>query len=117
VNYTDRERRKDLTEHVRETTRFARAAHTSVERFSLYLVAHNFIKRRRINVAVGDGETHAQAAGISASCTSELRRWFFSRRVMMSLLVITAPFLRIWLRMYETPHARHGPYLPRYLLA
>jgi len=117
VNYIDRECRKDLAEHVRETTRFARSAHTSMERFSVYLVAHNFFKQRRINVAVGEGETHAQAAGIGANFTSELRRWFFSSRVMMSHLVITAPFLRIWLRMYETPLARHGPYLPRYLLA
>jgi len=113
VNYIDRECRKDMAEHVRETTRFARSAHTSMERLSLYLVAHNFFKPWRLNGGSTGQRTHAEVAGVQIGGIS---RWFFTRRVMFSHQVITEPFLRIWLRMYETPLARHGPYLPRYLL-
>ena len=116
VNYIDRERRKDLAEHVKESTRFARAAHTSMERYTAYLVYHNFFKPRRINAPVGERRTHAEVAGVSPGWLKTTHQWFFTRRAMLSHLQPTGPWVRIWLRMYETPLARHGPYLPRYLL-
>ena len=65
VNYIDRELRKDLAEHVRETVRFARNVNHCMERLWVYLLDHNVYKRFRINDRVGVERSHADEAGAS----------------------------------------------------
>ncbi|MDP3177187.1 MAG: hypothetical protein Q8M76_04735, partial [Spirochaetaceae bacterium] len=47
VNYMDREIRKDLHEHVRETTCFGRNVNRQMERLAVYLYNHNFQRKHR----------------------------------------------------------------------
>ena len=63
VNYFDRELRKDLAEHHRESVCFARNVNCSTARFSVYLLYHNFFKSYRINN--NSSKTHADAAGLN----------------------------------------------------
>jgi len=49
ANYMDREFRKDLAEHRRETVCFARNTNCSMERMVVYLFYHNYVKPFRIN--------------------------------------------------------------------
>jgi hypothetical protein len=121
VNYLDRELRKDLAEHVRESTRFARAAHTSMERLSVYLVHHNTEKPFRINQPTGSVDTHASQAGVPAAAVRAVKDrgggWYYRSRAFFSRLRPHGTFLRIWLRMYRTPLRSRPAYLPQYMLA
>ena len=116
ANYLDRELRKDLAEHVRETTRFARAAHTALERFMVYLWEHNYRKPFRINQPAEDPLTHARKAGVSPAILRWAESWMFSKRVFLSRFPLPPPWLDVWLRMQETPLAQKHPYLPHYAL-
>jgi hypothetical protein len=72
VNYLDRQLRKDLAEHVRETVRFARRIEHSLERAVIHLAHHNFKKPFRTRVL--DRElTHAEVAGLERQRIVELR--------------------------------------------
>lgn len=61
VNYLDREIRKDLHEHVRETACFGRNVNAQMERLTLYLFYHNYRNRHR---AHGDRHSNAEMAGL-----------------------------------------------------
>jgi hypothetical protein len=117
ANYLDRELRKDLAEHVRQTVRFARNVNHSMERLALYLFAHNLFKRYRINQPAADTRCHydhAQRAIVEAM--KRLPR-MFGFREFLSRSPVAQPFLAIWLRMHSTPLKRRPEYLPRFLLA
>jgi len=64
-NYIDRQIRKDLAEHVRETVQFSRNMNNSMDRFTCYSFWHNFIKPFRINKSKSLYDSHAEVAGFS----------------------------------------------------
>jgi len=72
VNYLDRQLRKDLAEHVRETVRFARRLEHSLERTMVHLMHHNYFKVFRTRAA-DQRMTHAQKAGLGRERVKELR--------------------------------------------
>lgn len=79
VNYLDRQLRKDLAEHVRETVRFARRIEHSLERAVIHLAHHNFRKQFRIRDK--DRQlTHAEAAGLDRGRIEALRDCSFRDR-------------------------------------
>jgi hypothetical protein len=103
VNYIDRELRKDLAEHVRETVRFARNVNHSMERLWVYLLDHNMNKRFRINDPVGVERTHAGQAGSSAGAMRGATRALYTRRRFLSLEKLEPAMSRVWRREHETP--------------
>jgi transposase-like protein len=117
VNYYDREMRKDLSEHVRESTRFAREANHTMERLAVYGFYHNFLKRYRIGTARDDERTHAAEAGMKESVVKRVLQGVYTRRAFLSRLPFTTNWAALWLRVYETPLAPVRAYLPRYMLA
>ena len=84
VNYFDREIRKDMANHVRETVCFARNVNAAMERFWIYAVHHNLIKRYRERQPRSDMSTHASVAGIPAETVGRIRRHYFTRRAFFS---------------------------------
>ena len=48
VNYMDREFRKDMASHARETIQFSRNVNEGMLRMSLYMFDHNFFKSYRM---------------------------------------------------------------------
>ena len=62
ANHFDREIRKDVSAHVRESVQFTRRASNAMERLWFYGVWHNCFKARRINGS--DRRTHAEHAGV-----------------------------------------------------
>lgn len=117
ANYLDRELRKDLAEHVRQTVRFARNANHSMERLALYLFSHNFFKRFRINQPCADRRSHFDH--LLSDLNPDLLRLpsFFSCREFFSRSPVAQPLLSTWLRLHPTPLKRTTEYLPRFLLA
>ena len=103
VNYIDREFRKDLAEHVRETVRFARNVNHSMERLMVYLLDHNVRKRYRINDPVSLSRTHAGEAGISPVDTERATVNLTTARRFLSFEELEPAALRVWRREHLTP--------------
>lgn len=96
VNYLDRQFRKDKSEFVRETTRWAQRPDRMMERVAVYVAWHNIHKPHRIKDR--RSETHAQKMGLSGEwCEREWKRLqterFFPKREPLR-----AFHCRIWYR-------------------
>jgi transposase-like protein len=115
VNYMDREFRKDLAEHVRESTRFGRNVSNAVGRMELYLFHHNHFKAYRINVSQCTYETHAEAAGLSMDEVNRLVwRWLHVRH-FRSHLEFDMHLGKVWGKGYGTPGKWKMDYVPEYI--
>ena len=71
VDYIDREFRKDLANHVRETVKFARNVNDCMARMVVYLAHHNFKKVYRIRHERSGLRTHAEIAGAAEADAKE----------------------------------------------
>lgn len=114
VNYLDREIRKDLHEHVRETACFGRNVNAQMERMTLYLFYHNFMKSHRSR---GDRRSHAEVAGYDRYEIEQELRTLWKKRAVFSLTELTECGRATWLRSRETPLAFNKPHLPLHLIA
>ena len=103
VNYFDRELRKDLAEHVRETVRFARNVNHSMERLWIYAHRHNFKKRFRVNDPVAVQRCHAEEAGGQLKEIQWICRGLTTRRRFLSFEHLVAAEHRVWCRKHPTP--------------
>ena len=102
VNYIDREIRKDLAEHHRETVCFARNAAHSVARMWVYLVWHNSEKPYRISPRCE--RTHAEVAGATATEVRRFRGRIYRRRQFLSRCMgLSEAQRRDWLQLHWTP--------------
>ena len=101
VNYLDREIRKDLAEHHRETVCFARNAALSTARMWVYLVTHNIEKPYRISPK--HENTHAEVAGIDGERVKRVRRTLLTRRAFLSRSRLDHTLRKVWMAMIPTP--------------
>ena len=106
VNYMDREIRKDLAEHHRETVCFARNAANSIARMWVYLVWHNTGKPYRISPQ--SELTHAEVTGVEASEVRRHRRRICRRRAFLTRCTGLSEWQRRdWLQLHWTPEHRN----------
>jgi hypothetical protein len=118
VNYLDRQVRKDVANHVRETVCFARNVTCCMERLWVYFCYHNYYKRYRELQPVGDTTTHAEVAGVKRRNMEKEKRRLFTRRYFLSREAIEGENLRLWKRTLVTPlKPQDGYYVPGYALA
>ncbi|MBN2050185.1 MAG: hypothetical protein JW760_07045 [Spirochaetales bacterium] len=117
ANYIDRDIRKDMAEHHRETVCFARNVNASLERLTCYLFHHNFIKAFRINRADRTFSSHAVAAGLDARFIRKRLAFLFTRRAFFTRLSLPLPGELLWRRGYFTPRKAFCDCLPAYVLA
>ena len=87
VNYLDRELRKDLHEHVRESVCFGRNVNRQMERLSLYLWWHNYMKRHR---ARGPARSHAAVAGYDLKLVEKGLLSIWDRRAWLTRIELDA---------------------------
>ena len=114
ADYLDREIRKDMSDHVRETVRFARNVNNSMGRIVLYLVHHNCAKVYRIRAEGHDKRTHAEVAGADSEMVKREMESLFGPRRFVSREGISGGLKRIWLRLLETPLRGTPEYVPAY---
>ena len=114
VNYLDREFRKDLHEHVRESVCFGRNVNRQMERLTLYLWWHNYRKSHR---AKTDSRSHAEVAGYDPGRIKEGLRSIWVRRAWLSKTVLTESMRDSWLRARDTPLGPRFDYLPAFARA
>ena len=111
VNYLDRELRKDLHEHVRESVCFGRNVNRQMERLSLYLWWHNYMKRHR---ARGPARSHAAVAGYDLKLVEKGLLSIWDRRAWLTRIELTHAMRDSWLRERRSPFLRGEDYLPKY---
>ena len=116
-NYMDREFRKDLAEHRRETVCFARNTVCSMERMAVYLFYHNYLKPFRINRKDRAYATHAEAAGIAPKVYQTIMRGMYRNRYWLTKVRLRLPEELIWRRAMITPKKIKTTYCPQYVLA
>ena len=117
VNYMDREIRKDLAEHHRETTCFARNVNSSVSRMMVYMLYHNFFKPFRLNRREQTPASHAEAAGIAPERYKNIISHIFRKRFFLSHYRLSGNNELTWHRAYQTPLKSVCDFLPAYILA
>jgi hypothetical protein len=145
VNYIDREIRKDLGEHVRETVKHGRELNHQMERMVILLGRHTFKKPRRItgHARIEEGEPpHAVRAGLTRHPKVKARwSWLYTHRQLFSHLPkertredgtrgVLLWIEQIWQRLYENPplvnlrtgelvegHQPKAAWFPQHLLA
>lgn len=108
VNYVDRQIRKDLGEHVRETVKQGRETNCQMERMAIYLVAHNFLSphRMRDGVGIANDLTHADVAGIPKDTYAKiLSRLYTHRHLWDQSGHRLAWQKRVWQHLHENPPA------------
>ena len=86
INYIDRQIRKDVSDHVRETVQFAKCPSAMMIRLAIYRHYHNCLIPRRVHAKrQGNPETHAERAGIESDQLIEVlakhstKRAFFAQ--------------------------------------
>ena len=114
VNYLDRELRKDLHEHVRESVCFGRNVNRQMERLELYLFYHNYMKEHR---ARWRGLSHARMAGYEAWGIAKELEGIWGRRSLLTLTALGPSELETWCRLRQTPLRPGRDYLPKYAVA
>ena len=105
VNYLDREIRKDLAEHHRESVCFARNAALSTARMWIYLVLHNLEKPYRVSPE--QRNSHAEVAGITAEKVRRVRRKLYTERAFFSRARLSVPLRVAWMGMIRTPEGEN----------
>lgn len=115
-NYIDREMRKDMAHHHRETVCFNRNVANGMMRLSLYLLVHNYLKPFRIRAPRGSHPgSHAEAAGIPAFWVREFARSLTGgMRMFLSRVNLSVTFGRTWVKGWKTPGKEAAEYLPKY---
>jgi hypothetical protein len=111
VNYLDREIRKDLHEHVRESVCFGRNVNRQMERLVLYLLYHNYLKIHRSR---WKAFSHAAVAGYAVGTIERELKDIWKRRAFLSQTDVTESMKETWLRQRKTPLGREPDYLPQY---
>lgn len=118
-NYIDRELRKDLAHHHRETVCFNRNVANGMMRLTLYLLAHNYVKPFRIRAHKGaQPRTHAEAAGIPVHRVAHFTQALTGGiRAFLSRCTLSETMQRTWRKAWKTPGKEKPEYLPQYALA
>jgi hypothetical protein len=114
VNYLDREIRKDLHEHVRETVCFGRNVNAQMERMTVYLFYHNYCKRHRTQ---NDARSHAEVAGYDREHIEEELSEIWKRREWYTHTRLTESGEETWLRLRRTPLKEKRDYYPKHIAA
>jgi lambda repressor-like predicted transcriptional regulator len=118
-NYIDRELRKDLAHHHRETVCFNRNVANGMMRLSLYLLGHNYLKPFRIRAHKGmHPRTHAEAAGIPVHLVQHFVQALTGGiRAFLSRCTLSETMRRTWEKRWKTPGKTKAEYIPKYALA
>ena len=106
VNYLDREIRKDLANHVRETTRYSQEPNMMMDRMTVYLVQHNTEKKFRIKMRKEVRTKHWGVAGIQSEKVVTATLGKFRRRPWFTD-DLPESFKILWKR--ETPRPQGAP--------
>jgi transposase-like protein len=115
VNYMDREFRKDVAAHARESSCFVRNAANGMERLAVYLGWHNYWKQRRVRPGMReDRRLHAEASGIDRGAIDQAKGRLFIDRAFLTRAGLPPWAEDIWLKRHPTPLKVGRDYLQKH---
>jgi transposase-like protein len=118
VNYIDRQIRKDLSDHARETVQYARCPSALMARMSVYRFYHNCCIPRRVRESrKGNEETHAERAGISRDELDAIIARHWGKQSFLHKVNPGREELTTWMCGWRNPGVTFGRYIPRYIAA
>jgi len=118
-NYIERELRKDMASHHRETVCFNRNVANGMLRLGLYLMHHNYSKPFRIGVEQGKPKgTHAEAAGIRSTIVARyVENLTGGIRRFLSNSSLSETMEKTWMKGWKTPGKQEPEQVAKYVLA
>jgi transposase-like protein len=115
VNYIDREIRKGLSNHHRETVQWAKDMSEMLGRLVIFITYHNMKMPYDVKNEQADDRVHWEVAGVSRQSLN--REWdgIFTVRRFISHTSIFDFWKKIWFSEVRTPLDLRGGYHPKYL--
>lgn len=108
-NYVERQMRKNMGEHARESLKHGRQANSMMERLAIFTASHNFFTPHRVGDRVDNAAepTHAEVAGLPAApqVQSVLRRFYTHRHLWGHTRAKAGWMRKIWKHEHENPPA------------
>jgi len=115
VNYIDRELRKDVAAHARESTCIGRNVANGLSRLAVYMGWHNYWKPYRVRTQEAEKRRpHAEYAGIDPYESLLAKGRCFEERAFLSKAGLDPWAREIWLKGHETPLKKGADYLQKH---
>ena len=115
ANYMDREIRKGLSNHHRETVQWAKDMSEMFKRLIIFVVHHNVNMPYDVKNERTDDRVHWEIAGIPKRVLSHAWNRIFSMRRFVSHTELSTFWEKIWFSEVRTPLDLRGGYHPKYL--
>ena len=115
VNYMDRQIRKDLANHARESVKFAKTISDMMFRLAIYQVYHNCNKVYREKEAKKTNVKHAEMAGVPIEKIHASYRGYFRRRAFLSKTPLDESARKSWFRKWENPLRYANTSVPKFV--
>jgi transposase-like protein len=118
VNYVDRQFRKDLVNHVRETVQFSRCPAAMMMRLTIYQGYHNYLMPRRVRQQRrGNWQTRAEALGVERKQIWATIRSLWGKRLFYHKTPLWQEEQRTWLMLWRNVGIQLGRRVPEYVRA
>ena len=118
VNYLDRQFRKDLSDHTRETVQFSKDPSCMMSRMEIYSYFHNYCKPFRIKRGKENRPehwiSHSQIAGLLPEIYVHLLVLSKGRRVFFHKTTLNKEEKKTWLHLWKNPGRTSKKYFPKY---
>jgi len=116
VNHVDRQVRKENSDHLRETVKFAKCPSALMARMAVYRFYHNCLIPRRVHESRrGNNETHAERAGLPPEKLSLLISSHWMHRCFLHKQDLGIEERTTWLCGWRNPGVHFGRYIPKYI--
>ena len=118
VNYVDRQFRKDMANHVRETVQFARCPTAMMLRLTIYQMYHNYLMPRRVRQQrKGNWQTRGELMGITRTQFLDCLQECWGKRVFYHKCELWEEEKSTWLMKWRNSRIPMGRRVPDYIAA
>lgn len=118
ADYTDRQFRKDLANHVRETVQFARCPAAMMVRLSIYQMYHNYLMPKRVKQQrMGNWQTRGEFLGLSKQQFFDVLNEVWGKRVFFNKHDLWKEEKSTWLMAWRNSKIAMGRRVPKYICA
>jgi len=116
VNYADRQFRKDLANHVRETVQFARSPVAMMARLSVYQFYHNYLSPYRVaEYKKNVRKSRAEKLSMSHKRLKQIIKEYWGGRPFQQKTDLWREERKTWTMGWRNPGENFGQYVPKFI--